>query len=400
LVRLWSVSANRRILASGIHARMLPRHAHAFVGWLICTVACTLAFSPLQAQSLRPKRNLTVSVAPGCEAVAPRSTTGRRDNAEARRLSSVGQDAALVGDQKAAREAFAKAAELNPSDDRTAYDLGRAEEALADSAAAVTEYCHYLTLSSAGREAPDVRARLQRLVPKGAAQRAQDLLSTFRLGLFLYDSGRYDAAERAFDNVVQKAPTASEGYFNRGLMRAAIGQREAALKDFESYLTAVPTADDRVEVSRNIAILRRPVYGAGTAFARGVIPGFGQFYTGRPVRGVLVLALVAGSAGASVVKKTTQQTVAYVDPNGVPAPYTQAFTQRPYLAAGVATAVGVTLLAAIEAAYFAQRSSRGASVLLTGQASTLGNFVREYGVSVAPVVDQRGRTWMQLHATF
>jgi tetratricopeptide (TPR) repeat protein len=349
-------------------------------------------------QSLRPKRALTVSVAPGCESVALRATSGRRDNAESRRLYAAGQEAALVGDQTAARDAFGKAADLNPGDDRIAYDLGRAHEGLADTTSAVTEYCRYLTLSPAGREASDVRARLQRLVPSGALQRSQDLLGTFRLGLFLYDSGRYDAAERAFDNVVQKAPGSAEGYFNRGLMRAAIGQRATALKDFEAYLAAVPTADDRVAVSRNIAILRRPVYGEATAFTRGIIPGFGQVYTGRPVAGVLVFAIVSGAAGAAFYQKTTEKPVSYVDPNGVPAPYVQRFTERPYGMPGIAAAVGITLAAAIEAALYAKRSARGASVLQTGASSAVST--RDFAVRLTPIMGTDGRTGFRLSARF
>ncbi|MEP6766673.1 MAG: hypothetical protein ABJB66_20320, partial [Gemmatimonadaceae bacterium] len=200
---------------------------------IAAVVLCVMP-STASSQSLRPKRALTVSVAPGCEAAPKRNLNGPRDNVEARRLAAAGQEAALVGDQTAARDAYAKAAALNPGDDRIAYDLGRANEELADSLAAVGEYCRYLTLSPAGREATDVRSRLLRLVPKGAAQSAQELLSTFRLGLFLYDSAKYDAAERAFDEVVRKAPSAAEGYFNRGLMRAAIGRRAESLKDFEA----------------------------------------------------------------------------------------------------------------------------------------------------------------------
>lgn len=370
--------------------------ALSFACAFACAFALLAAFASTnaRAQSLRPKRALTVSVAPGCEAVTMRATTGRRDNAESRRLYAAGQEAALVGDQTAARDAFAKAADLNPGDDRIAYDLGRAHEELVDSTAAVTEYCRYLMLSPAGREAADVRARLQRLVPQNAVQRAQDLLGSFRLGLFLYDSGRYDAAERAFDNVVQKAPGAAEGYFNRGLMRAAIGQRASALKDFEAYLAAVPTADDRVDVTRNIAILRRPVYNPSVAFVRGIIPGFGQFYTGRPVAGVLVLAVVSGSAGAALYSRTTEKTVDYTDPNGLPAPYTQQYTGRPYAAAGIAAAVGVTLAAALEAVFYAQRSSRGAAVLQTGSLSRDGALL--YGAKVLPSFDAHGRAGLQL----
>lgn len=352
------------------------------------------------AQSLRPKRTLTVSVAPGCEAAATRPTGSRRDNVEARRLAAAGQEAALVGDQTAARDAFAKAAELNPTDDRIAYDLGRAHEGLVDTTGAINEYCRYLTLSPAGREAGDVRTRLQRLVPRNAAQNAQDLLQKFRLGLFLYDSARYDAAERAFDDVVQRAPLAAEGYFNRGLMRAAIGSRAEALKDFESYLAAVPTADDRTEVTRTITVLRRPVYGQSSALIRSVIPGFGQFYTGRPIRGVLVMAGVAASAAMAVLQTTTKKQIAYVDPNGVPAPYTQEFTERKYLVPGVAVAAGLTLAAAIEAAWFAKRSSRGAAVLQPGRVAALTDALQKHGVQFAPTIDQQANAGLRLSVRF
>ncbi len=369
---------------------MVAKNLRAATQWpLALLFACaTLALtaSTMPAQSLRAKRSLNVGVAPGCENVAARPVNARRDIAEARRLSAAGQEAALIGDQKTARDAFAKAADLNPVDDRIAYDLGRANEEMVDTTSAIREYCRYLTLSSAGPEAGDVRARLKLLVPKAAAQNAQELLAKFRLGLFLYDSARYDAAERAFDEVVQKAPLASEGYFNRGLMRAELGNRAEALKDFEAYLAAVPTADDRAEVSRTIAILRRPVYSPGSALIRGVIPGFGQLYTGRPVRGVLVLAAVATAAGLAAVQSTTTKQVTYVDPNGIPAPYTQEYTQRKFLVPGVATAVGLTALAAIEAALFANRSRRGTSVAQSGRVSAISGVIQQYGLAITPTL--------------
>ena len=375
----------------------------AFGCTIVLTVMCSLVpflLSPstVRAQSLRAKRALTVSVAPGCEAAPVRNLNGPRDNAQARKLAAAGQDAALVGDQRAAREAFAKAAALNPGDDRIAYDLGRANEELVDTLAAVGEYCRYLTLSPAGREAADVRTRLLRLVPKGAAQSAQELLGTFRLGLFLYDSAKYDASERAFDDVVHRAPLAAEGYFNRGLMRAAIGRRADALKDFEAYLAAVPSAEDRVDITRTIATLRRPVYSEGSAFARGILPGFGQFYTGRPVIGVVVLAGVAAAAALGVSQKNNEKTIPYTDPNGVSAPYTQQFTRRPYLVPGIVAAIGLTLGAAAEAVFYAKRSSQGAAVLQTGRVSSGAS--RAYEWQMAPTIDASGRTGLQLTARF
>ncbi len=357
--------------------------------------------SLLRAQALTPKRLLTTGAAPGCEiAQALPVLAQRRDNVEARRLAAAGQEAALVGDQAAARDAFAKAAVLNPGDERVAYDLARAHEELADTLKAVNEYCRYLTLSPTGREATDVRDRLVRLVPRPAAQRARDVQVAFRLGLALFDDGRYAAATRAFDDVVRFAPTASEGFFNRGLARAASGKRDDALKDMEQYRAVAPTVDDRVEVGRAIEKLRRPVYSAGVAFSRGLLPGFGQFYTGRPVFGGVVLASVIGAAATAFVQQTTATQIAYVDPNGISAPYTQTTSARPYFALGLASAGALTIAAAIEAVLYAQRSQQGASIVAPrgsrGATSSLGDF----DFVIAPTVYEHGRAGVRVSGRF
>ena len=364
----------------------------ALVSMTLASMALATAAS---AQSLALKRTLTTGPAPGCDIPSATSTTvARRDNAEARRLAAAGQEAALIGDQTAARDAFVRAAQLNPTDERTAYDLARAHEELADTTKAVSEFCRYLTLSPGGREATDVRDRLTRLVPVAAQQRARDVLVAFRLGIALYDDGRYDASARAFDDVIRSAPTANEGFFNRGLARAAAGQRADAVKDLEQYRANAPTVEDRVEVGRAIETLRRPVYGPGTAFARGILPGFGQFYTARPVRVVVVLVAAAGSAGFAFTQKTTTKTIPYVDPNGVPAPYTQTTTERPYVVAGIAAAAAVTLIGAIEAVVFANRSQRGASIVAPRGTAPSSGF------SIAPIVRRDGGAGVSFRVVF
>ncbi len=323
----------------------------------------------------------------------------RRDNAEARRLAAAGQEAALIGDQAAARDAFARAAVLNPGDERVAYDLARAHEELADTTKAVSEFCRYLTTSPNGREANDVRDRLSRLVPRQAQQRARDVEVAFRLGLALFDDARYDASVRAFDEVVRDAPSAPEGWFNRGLARAAAGKRSAALTDLEQYRAAAPTVDDRVEVGRAIETLRRPVYSPGKTFVRSIVPGFGQFYTGRPVRGVVVLVAAAGSVAWALAEQTTETVISYTDPNGVPAPYTQTTVDRPNFETGMAVAIGVTVIGSIEAVWFAKRSQRGASIVArrgSGGASSSSAA----GLTLSPTVDLSGRAGLTFSAKF
>lgn len=366
--------------------------------------ALAVLVSPMQAQSvapsLSPRRTLTAGAAPGCELpLAGQAPAIRRDNAEARRLAAAGQEAALIGDQAAARDAFGRAAILNPGDERIAYDLGRAHEELADSAKAVGEFCRYLSLSPAGREAADVRDRLRRIVPVAAQRRAADVQVAFRLGLALFDDGRYEAAIRAFDDVVRDAPTAYEGYFNRGLARAASGSRAAALLDLERYRANAPMVDDRVEVGRAIEVLRRPVYRPGVAAARSLIPGFGQFYTGRPVRGVLVLAAVGGTAGLALTQQTTTTTVPYVDPNGAPAPYTLTSQKRAYFTAGMGAAAAFTLLGMIDAVMAAKRSQRGATIVArTALGAVLGSPAPS--VTVTPWIDWRGPAGVKVALRF
>ena len=363
-----------------------------------CAVAIAAWPLRVHAQGLVPKRTLTTGPAPGCAIVpAGQAPIARRDNAEARRLATAGQEAALVGDQPAARDAFARAAALNPGDERVAYDLARAHEELADTTKSIAEYCRYLTLSPSGREAADVRDRLLRLVPRPTQQKARDVEVAFRLGLVLYDDARYEASARAFDDVVRDAPQAPEGWFNRGLARAADGQRSDALKDLEQYRAAAPTVNDRVEVGRAIETLRRPVYSPTKTFARSIIPGFGQFYTGRPVLGVGLLVAVAGSVGWALIEQETQTTVAYTDPNGVPAPYTQTTIDRPNFETGMAVAIGLTLLGSAEAVWYAKRSQEGASIVARRGAPATPT---SGGLSMSPTIDLRGRAGLRFSAKF
>jgi tetratricopeptide (TPR) repeat protein len=346
------------------------------------------AATALPAQTLAPRRTLTTGAAPGCD-LAPAATASEapRNTAEARRLSAQGQEAALVGDQGAARDAFARAAQLNPADERLLYDLARAHEALSDTVAAVGSYCQYLTLAPAGSEAADVRTRLGQLVPGDARQRAEDAQVAFRLGLGFLDDRQYPAAVRAFDEVVRLAPSAPEGPFNRALARAATGRRAEALADLETARVAESRVAERLAIARAIDVLRRPVYSPAGAFLRGVLPGAGQFYTGRPVRGTFVLALVAGSVGAALTPRTTEREIAYTDPNGVPAPYTEVVRERPWFVPGVAAAAGLTLISAIEASVAANRSQRGASILALAS-------------SLQPVRTPRGETGLALSLRF
>jgi tetratricopeptide (TPR) repeat protein len=314
-------------------------------------------------------------------------------------LSAAGQVAALVGDRTGGRDAFARAAALNPTDERIAYDLARAHEELADTTASVREYCRYLSLAPTGAQAADVRARLSRLAPRSAIQAAERALDRFRVGVANFDRGRFEAAWQAFDEVVRSSPAASEAIYNRALSRAAGGRRDDARRDLEAYLKANPDASDRLAVARTIESLSRPVFDPGQALRLGFIPGAGQFYTRRPALGVLVVAGVGGAAAAAFYERTGVRTVPYVDPNGVPVPYEEEFTERPYVIPAVAGAVAITLGAALESWLYA-RSSQNNTIVDPPQGIRTGLSFRGAPIDVGALVSAGGLPGLRISTRF
>jgi tetratricopeptide (TPR) repeat protein len=365
---------------------------------MIVSLALLSPVHRTDAQALTLKRTLTQGAAPGCPAATPVPMT-RRDNAEARRLSAAGQEAALVGDKNAARDAFLKAAALNPTDERIAYDLARAHEDLSEVPAAVREYCRYLSLAAAGPQAADVRARLSRIAPRDAIQASERALDQFRVGVSNYDRSRFDVALQSFDDVVRAAPQATEALFNRAVVRIALGRREDAARDLQAYLAADPSALDRLVVTQAIESLRRPSFNAGEAFRLGLLPGFGQFYTRRPALGVLVIAGVAGATAAALYERTDVRLVDYVDPNGIPVPYEEEFTERPYLVPAIATAAVVTLGAAFEAYRYARGTQRAVPIEPARGVRT-GLSFNDAPVEFAPHIGARGQVGLGLFARF
>jgi hypothetical protein len=137
-------------------------------------------------------------------------------------------------------------------------------------------------------------------------------------------------------------------YYERALAYQAEGRTSLAVSDFNRYLQLRPNAVDRSAVEKRIGALDRS---PGKAFALGILPGGGQFYTHQPVIGVIVLGGVAASAVWAL--KSTPKT--FTDPFGFP--YTNG-SERKNLAKGAAVGGGIWLLGAIEAAIHAS-SARG-----------------------------------------
>jgi len=137
-------------------------------------------------------------------------------------------------------------------------------------------------------------------------------------------------------------------YYERALVYQAEGRTSQAIADFQHYLQLRPNAADRDVVASRIGALDRS---PTKAFASGILPGGGQFYTHQPILGVVVL----GGVAASAVWAFKSTPITFTDPFGHPY---QAGTERKNLWTGVAVGGGIWLLGALEAAIHAA-SARG-----------------------------------------
>jgi tetratricopeptide (TPR) repeat protein len=280
---------------------------------------------------------------------------------QARDLSERAQQAAILGDSVSARDQLRQAAQLDPTDRDLAYRLARATETSGAADAAAKEYCRFIALAPSAPETAEAREKVALLARPTLSGEAQAAEATFRAAITAYERGQMTTAEAGFNAAIKSQPNWADAYYDRALVLLLRGQREAALRDLEQYVRLKPDANDRATVLARIDVLRRGSASPASALAMGlVIPGAGQFYTGRPVRGLFSLA-AAGAAWVYGLQQSTktvtvQQTA--TDPFGNPYTFTttRLRTERPNLIPGIAVAGAITLGGAIEAFVFANNA--------------------------------------------
>jgi hypothetical protein len=234
----------------------------------------------------------------------------------------------------------------------------------------VTEYCRYLALAPNGTDAADVRTRLERLTETpatriaGSAGRRTTAATRFQTGLEAADRGDLPVAERAFDDAIAQLPEAAEAYYNRAVVRVRSRDFSGAERDLERYLSLRPTAEDAADVRERVAVLRRAATSPGTALAGGlVLPGFGQYYTHRPVLGALFTATVVGGVAYALRETEKTKDTTYTDSFGNPYPGTVTYTGRYGQTTGLAIAGSALVIGALEGYLHASRM-RGDAVRL------------------------------------
>lgn len=347
---------------------MTPRVVFSLLVLAIATPA-----GLLPAQRLAPKRTLAAAAPSGCAALAPASqpisTSPLGDDAETRRLLGSGQEAALQGEHATARDAFKQAAQRSPMNALVAYYLGREHEALQENTEAVREYCRYLQLAPTARDYDDVQGRIVRLVPRSELARVDDARASFSSGIALLERRQYIAADSMFGRIATELPNAPEVYFNRGLARAARGERNLATDDFEKYLELTPNPTDRAAIRSAVGQLQDRVFGTGQAFGSGLaFPGMGQMSTGRPVFGVLVLGAVSGAIAWGLTQQAGFEVGTFRDPFGNSYVDSLPRTTMPNFGIAAATAGLLWFGSAFEAMQYARRTrARAESIIQFGQ---------------------------------
>jgi Tfp pilus assembly protein PilF len=202
------------------------------------------------------------------------------------------------------------------------------------------------------RQAPHRTDALASWRPASYPAAAADNL---RSGIASFAARNTTAAERSLTSAAGAAPGWADVYYTRALVYQAEGSTDKAVADFRKYLDLRPNAVDRADVQTRITALGRS---PGTAFALGMIPGGGQFYTQQPILGVVVLGGVAGGTAWALKQTTTAEIRTFTDPFGRVDTFTVNVSKRKNLGAGLAVAGGVLLAGAIEAAVHVS-SARG-----------------------------------------
>jgi tetratricopeptide (TPR) repeat protein len=338
------------------------------VAWLLTTAGLLCISNVAGGQQLAPKRTLAATSPQGCAALLPQtsSQTGSSvDDAETRRLIGAGQEASLQGEHVVARDAFAQAAKRSPHNALLAYYLGREHETLNANNDAVREYCRYLQLSPNARDADEVQGRIVRLTPRSQLAQVDEARANFSSAVALLERRQYVAADSMLGSILTKLPNSPEPYYNRGLSRAARGERTLAMQDFQKYIDLAGNPSDRNAITAAMARLQDRVFSTSSALSSGLaIPGLGQMSTGRPLYGVGVLGAVAGVLFWGMAEKQGFEIATFQDPFGNPYIDSLPKTTRPNLAIAAATAGALWIGSAVEAMSYARRSRARAESII------------------------------------
>lgn len=360
--------------------------------------ACLVALLPVQLES--QQLPLKTAVPPGAvllcdgrEAAAGTEEPLPEDREEAARLTNAATQTMILGDLDGALEFLDRATAVDPTAPEAVYLRARILQQQGAREAAVAALCEYLSLEPAGRSAEDARRRLDEARDLDVGRELVDL---HERALALEFEGRLEEAEAALTELLAARPGMTVALYNRGVLRGVLGHTDGARADLARYLELEPAASDEPAVRQFIdgetapAVAQDPT-GDGRAAADGsapragavfvvgaLVPGAGQFYTGRPLLGAAVTGVAVTALAAGALYRRT--TVHCLDATASPCPSSQVAsreTERPFMAPAIAVAMGLTVAAAVEAALHATRPSRHADARTSDRLGAVTSVVAD-----------------------
>ena len=293
---------------------------------------------------------------------------GPEARAQAVELASAADQSVVLGDLDRAATLLERATELDPFSAEMAYRLGRVLEDLGQARAATSSYCRVLDTAGAEGTQEDARTRIEILGAK-ETDVSDAIRAAAAQGVAAAEAGRLEEALGRFDAVVRDAPLWADGAYNRGVTLDRMGRNSEAVLALGRYLELAPSAPDAVAVSRRIGQLEvllaalQDTPSPYTALALGtLVPGMGQFYSGRARSGLLVVALTAGTlAGGYFITEVNVRCQIPVEPGASCPPEFVASrsNERPHMWSAVGVAAAVAVFGAAEAFINARLRRRG-----------------------------------------
>lgn len=337
--------------------------------------------TPVSAQELTLQRDYPGLGPFVCPAPVAYAQPAPEDRVQAGQLASDAGQAVVLGELLRAEELLVRATELDPLSAELAYQHARVLEDLVLSDAAMSEYCRTLSLGAAAADIEDAQTRLDALYEVVRAEIPEGAREAFVTGVSMGDLELYEQAVQAFTLALDLAPDWSAAIYNRAVVLERMGRVAESLEDYRRYLQLSPSEIDPVvaAVSQRIGLLEGlvalPTPSPSGALALGIVPGMGQYYTGRSLGGTVVLAAAAAAVTTGILFKTITVRCLASPPPGGSCPADQVVdesTSRPYLVPALGAAAAVTIVGAIEA-FVKARARRD-----------------ETAAALAPVVEARG----------
>lgn len=346
--------------------RITHRGRPGFLLLRMALAALALTATPVAAQDLPFRTDYPGAGAFECPAFAAPDVPNAEARAQAAQLASEASQSVILGDLDRARALLDRAVELDGAAADLAYRRARILEDLDEPDAAVLEYCRALARAGGGAGAADAAERRDALLEARTAELPGSAVEAMREGLQAADQNELQEALDAFELAASEAPEWPTAAYNRGVALARLGRDQEAAASLTRYLALRPDAPDAIPVSQRIGQLQslsvRGVPSPGAALTLGVlVPGMGQFYSGRPLGGLTVLSIAGGAVAAGLLIKEVNVRCLTTGEPGETCPPSQVVsrtTERPYLMPGIGVAVAVGIAGAVEA-FFDARERRG-----------------------------------------